>query len=163
DIEDLTIDLTECQTTLQRGLHVSEAAEANIGRLEIINAQSHGVHVAHCFDPNISGMRIWRSNFNSLGYGMLVSECRDGKITHFRSHNCRRMVDCGMACQSWNLHVTDFGVDGGWKTDTGVIWESDDEFNYGIGDHGQSAGWVWDDGFVRNVKVGILERGTGAT
>lgn len=161
--------LVSADENLDRGINVQMADQLLFEDFGANDFDAWGVSLTYCYEPQIRAGTGDRSNANALGYTTLWSECRNGKLSGFRSHNNRRMSDSGRINQSIGMHISDFEVSGGWKNDLGQMWENegDDgaytEYNYGIGDHGQALDWFWCNGVVRDVKYGSIWRGAGET
>jgi len=158
-----TIDATEDLGGTMRGLSLHYIDQLKIQDVGAINCQAWGFNIGDCFEPQIRFSRTDRSNYESLGYTMIIHSNRNTSIDGFYAHNSRRMFDGGGQVQDIGARVTNFQVSGGWKANTGVEWDSEDEINYGAGDHGGCLDWTWENGTIRNVKTGIIFRGGAET
>jgi hypothetical protein len=91
--EGFTLDVYAVPGTNTAGLSIGEAYRPVVRDVWIEGAKSTALRMRQCYEPRIEYLRARDATNDSLGYGTVLSGCRDGYDFARITHGCRRGTD----------------------------------------------------------------------
>jgi hypothetical protein len=151
-LKDFTLDVRAAASTT--GIYIGQSYRPLVDNVWIDGAESTILRTIECYQPTITSLDAREATSDSLGYGTVISSCRDAQDTWRHASKCRRGVDVTGGYPSINSLIDGYLVaQGGGVSFIGG--------SSGVGSHGGSYATTYRNGIVvgGDAMVGVIIRG----